>query len=65
MPDITMCVNQNCPLSKTCYRHEDSGTISDIRQSWTDFKWDINLKHEGEFVCENYLDVSDKQRNYD
>lgn len=25
MPDISMC-KEICPLSKECYRHEDSGT---------------------------------------
>ena len=26
MPDISMCDVNDCPLSKRCYRHEDSGT---------------------------------------
>lgn len=39
MPDIAMCANEKCPLSKTCKRHEDSGTKpSDYWQSWADFE---------------------------
>jgi hypothetical protein len=26
MPDISMCSSEICPLTKKCYRHEDSGT---------------------------------------
>lgn len=26
MPDIMMCEAPLCPLSRTCYRHADSGT---------------------------------------
>lgn len=37
MPDIAMCTS-NCPLSKTCYRHPDSGTKpSEFWQSWSSF----------------------------
>jgi hypothetical protein len=35
MPDIAMCMQGDCPRSKTCYRHEDSGTKpNDHRQSY-------------------------------
>jgi hypothetical protein len=35
MPDISMCESDTCPKSKTCYRHEDSGTKpSEFRQSY-------------------------------
>lgn len=41
MPDISMCMDQECPLRFTCYRNEASGTIPDeYRQSWAAFKWD-------------------------
>ena len=26
MPDISMCPATDCPLSRTCHRHADSGT---------------------------------------
>lgn len=26
MPDISMCLSENCTKSTTCYRHPDSGT---------------------------------------
>ena len=39
MPDITMCTCESCALSKTCYRHSDSGTMPTIgQQSYADFK---------------------------
>jgi hypothetical protein len=35
MPDIMMCDAHECPASKTCRRHPDSGTKPDpYRQSW-------------------------------
>lgn len=41
MPDITMCVNGSCPKSIDCYRHADSGTVSDGRwQSYAYFSDD-------------------------
>lgn len=42
MPDIAMCI-QDCPSSKTCYRHPDSGTEPDkFRQGWVEFKVNQN-----------------------
>ena len=37
MPDITMCMNDNCPVRKDCYRH--TATPSEW-QSWSVFEWD-------------------------
>lgn len=35
MPDIWMCDSKKCPLSRTCYRHKDSGTVPDeYRQAY-------------------------------
>ena len=35
MPDITMCMQDDCTRSKTCYRHKDSGTKpSEFMQSY-------------------------------
>jgi hypothetical protein len=35
MPDIMMCDDPICPLSKRCYRHSDSGTRADpYRQTY-------------------------------
>ena len=37
MPDITMCSNKECKLSRGCYRSPDSGTTPDRYQSWAEF----------------------------
>lgn len=40
MPDFAMCSNSECPNTKTCRRHPDSGTVPDpIRQCWGTFNW--------------------------
>tara|TARA_R110000782_G_scaffold121760_2_gene212846 strand:- start:76 stop:288 length:213 start_codon:yes stop_codon:yes gene_type:complete len=44
MPDISMCGSATCPLAKTCYRNELSGTKpNEFRQSYF-----YALKEEGE-----------------
>jgi hypothetical protein len=41
MPDISLCANSStCPLARTCYRAEESGTKpSGERQSWMFCEW--------------------------
>ena len=39
MPDITMCVNDKCPMRKICLRHRDSGVNPSDHQSWSRFKY--------------------------
>lgn len=59
MPDITMCKNDNCLLSKSCYRHIDSGTKPNMRQSFAYFESrfvglsDHEPNHPG-IECEHY-----------
>lgn len=39
MPDISMCNDPDCPFSRQCYRHPDSGTKPDpYRQAWGFFE---------------------------
>jgi len=40
MPDISMCLSENCPKSSQCYRHEASGTKPSMMQGYTSFKPD-------------------------
>ena len=48
MPDITMCMNDDCELKNTCYRHEaKAGQI----QSWSAF----SPNNEG--ICEEYWEI--------
>lgn len=54
MPDIAMCSATTCGMSKTCYRHEDSGTKASERwQSWSafppsargcDYYWPVSIR---------------------
>lgn len=40
MPDITMCLNNDCKVSHKCYRHSKSGTQYSYHQSVCHFKPD-------------------------
>ena len=45
MPDITMCLGNDCPIKETCYRFTAIPTPH--WQSYSDFKYDEKLN-----VCE-------------
>ena len=36
MPDISMCVDHECPSAKKCYRHE--ATPNPFRQAYSEFE---------------------------
>jgi hypothetical protein len=61
MPDITMCANLECPLSKICRRSSNSGTIPDpVNQSWAYFRSTFvgPSDHEPDaplWTCNDYL----------
>ena len=57
MADITMCVESNCPFSKKCKRHPDSGTYVGQFQSWGMFEKKINKKQKPE-DCSGWLPIS-------
>lgn len=48
MPDITMCVNKECPLKNSCHRQT---AVPHSRQSYADFKYDADNG------CEHYWEV--------
>ena len=54
MPDISMCANKECELSKTCYRHtaKPSGY-----QAYAGFKPEVK---NGITVCLNYISAHNK-----
>jgi hypothetical protein len=54
MPDISLCVNDDCPLKDTCYRRQAEPSQL---QSYSDFKYDCNLK-----TCWNYISMKDKTK---
>ena len=40
MPDISMCMNNDCPLKEKCRRHEASGTKPNpYMQAYTVYKY--------------------------
>ena len=51
MPDITMCVNDDCPLRETCYRYMAEPSTA---QSMAKYEW----KDDGQWAwCEYHLDI--------
>lgn len=46
MPDITKCLNEDCPIKETCYRWT---AIASEWQSCAEFKYDNG--------CEDYLEI--------
>jgi hypothetical protein len=57
MPDISMCGSATCPLAKTCYRNELSGTKpNEFRQSYF-----YALKEEGE-DCRYYWKTTKERK---
>lgn len=51
MPDITMCINDQCPLKNKCYR---ATAAPGPRQSFARFLPEVE---NGEVVCENFMPV--------
>lgn len=60
MPDITMCTNSACQLSKTCYRF--NAAPSQYRQSYAVFKPFINEAFKTE--CKDYMKPKDKNSHF-
>ncbi len=48
MPDITMCMNKECPLRNTCYRY--TAIPKDKGQSYAEFNF-VNGK------CPSYMEM--------
>jgi len=58
MPDISMCMNDNCPLSTTCYRSSDSGTKpSEFMQTY--FSPTPTITKDS-VICDYYWPTKDK-----
>ena len=59
MPDISMCDSTTCPLAKTCYRNEKSGTKpSEFRQAY--FFGPAEEGHQ----CKYYWPTKEKQNDW-
>ena len=56
MPDITMCLNTECPLRKECYRY--MAIPSAYKQSYADFK--ALIRHDG--TCDYFVPIEKGMR---
>lgn len=56
MPDITMCINDSCPLRKKCYRYR--AVPSKYRQSFCRFEpITLSYLHHTELMCPHIWDI--------
>ena len=49
MPDISMCLNKQCPLFAQCYRAQ--ARANPYRQCYADFKFEIK---DGKTFCKDF-----------
>jgi hypothetical protein len=61
MADIEMCINESCPLKKTCYRY--MADPNEFIQPYGEYSYKKNA--EGLITCDGYLDYSPYKNNYD
>lgn len=61
MPDITMCVNADCPIREFCYRYR--AKPDDIHQSFAVFEFTLR----GGFItqCAEFWDLREEKRPVD
>ena len=57
MPDISMCVNGNCPLKTKCYRF--MAVPGEPWQSFSHFKFNMDGEKA---VCEDFMEIYDGSR---
>lgn len=55
MPDITMCMNIECPFREQCYRYR---AIPSDFQSYADFQ--PKMEHKT-FDCDNFWDIKGRK----
>lgn len=54
MPDISMCLSENCPIKDSCYRAQAKPSAY---QSWCDFEYSCN---EDSGFCEYIKVINNK-----
>ena len=54
MPDISLCLNDECPFRKTCYRHE--ADPNEFYQSYHPYAPGVDG------ICEDYLPLPEKRK---
>ena len=55
MPDITMCLNKDCPIRTSCYRF--TATPSDNRQAYAEFEFRETENLRG---CTHYINNGER-----
>ena len=55
MPDITLCMNENCPIRKRCGRF--MGEPDNLWQSFANYQ--PNTQVSGEIECDYYWDIKE------
>lgn len=53
MPDISLCLNKDCPIKEQCYRF--TAIPSNYHQSYTLFEYDNG--------CDNFLEIKPKEND--
>lgn len=61
MPDISMCINEECPLKQLCYRY--TAPADEIYQAYGDFKYGINKNGIPE--CDHFWDNKKQGNKYE
>lgn len=61
MADISMCINEECPLKENCYRY--TAPAAEFWQAYGDFEYFINDKKQ--VVCDHYWDNSAQRSKFD
>ena len=64
MPDFSMCSDE-CPFSKKCRRHMDSGTRPGYWQAWSKFEKVGDYKPTKPEKCEGWWPVDDSMESSD
>lgn len=59
MPDIAMCLNDECPLRVSCYRF--LAVPNEYRQSYSKFEPNINNTILDEVECNHFIEINNKE----
>lgn len=60
MPDITMCLNERCPIKSTCYRY--TAHPNEYWQSYSNFEYDPEFGCD-DFISNDFMEVKSRRNN--
>ena len=61
MPDISMCINTECPLRQSCHRY--TAIPSEYRQAYTTFKY--RLINDNHIACDGFISNNGQPKKSD